>query len=329
MNDFTQDPSCLVLWRFEPGALGSDSIGLHELYPFLAGLSDPVDFWEGTGSIKSTVASPGWYGIEDQYLVAGFPLKAGGGSVGTFCLYYKPIDESFANTILAKWDKCSLRVIEDTGALKVWWGYSDTEYEEGVPNEVDPPLFQTNNAYHLGIKLDGPNKRVTIRARNLSTGEVATYTYDFTNAINIADAIFEIGATTNDSPGTMRGNLDELVVFNRLLSDAEIDQIVAGTFGVPVYPFSPGLPLLTASRQPEINGGTALTAIGDQVDQAIFWELVAYDPITGREGAAMGTLMFQKTITDGAMHCKNYYFSPVNPALVGKIDRVKARIAHA
>jgi hypothetical protein len=39
--------------------------------------------------------------------------------------------------------------------------------------------------------------------------------------------------------------------------------------------------------------------------------------------------MFDKTITDGAKHCKNYYFSPTDPAKAGKVDRVKARIAHA
>lgn len=86
---------------------------------------------------------------------------------------------------------------------------------------------------------------------------------------------------------------------------------------------------LSASRQPTIKGGTSLTAIGDLVGQAVYWELVSYDPVTGLEGAALGSLLYNITITDAAMHSKNYYFSPTDTIHTGKVDRAKARIAHA
>ena len=86
---------------------------------------------------------------------------------------------------------------------------------------------------------------------------------------------------------------------------------------------------LSTSRQPTIKGGTSLTAIGDAVGQGVYWELVSYDPVTGLEGAALGSLLYSRTITDAAMHSKNYSFSPTDTIHTGKVDRVKARIAHA
>jgi hypothetical protein len=69
--------------------------------------------------------------------------------------------------------------------------------------------------------------------------------------------------------------------------------------------------------------------MGDAVDQAVYWELVSYDPETESEGVAMGSLLYEKTVTDGAKLCKNFYFAPTDPAMAGKTDRVKARTAHA
>ncbi len=102
------------------------------------------------------------------------------------------------------------------------------------------------------------------------------------------------------------------------------------------YKFTVGSPAdnplilqLFISGQPRVGGGTALTAIGDAVNQAVYWELVSYDPDTEEEGVALGSLMFARTITDAAKRSKNYYFAPSDPAQAGRLDRVKIRIAHA
>jgi hypothetical protein len=84
-----------------------------------------------------------------------------------------------------------------------------------------------------------------------------------------------------------------------------------------------------ASGQPTIKGGVPLTAIGDAANQAVYWEVVSYDPATGLEGEAVGSLLFDRTVTDGAKHSKNYYYASINPIDTGKIERVKVKIAHA
>jgi hypothetical protein len=320
MNDFSQDPTCKALWRFEPGALIHDSIGANHLTEVQAGASDPVNCWEGSGSLGQG-AGNALYKIADADLGAGFPFKSDGPNVGTFGLYYRRTSD-LPTTFLAKWSKYCFNITETAGFFAILIGLDDTNSEECVLTLGSSEPLQMAVPYYLCIRFDGENKIIDIRCRNINTGDRTFFTFAFIHTLNISDGDFEVALTS--------GNLDELVIFDRLISEEEEDQIVAQTFGAPPpYPYTPGLPLLSASRHPMIKAGTALTATGDQVGQAVYWELVAYDAATGREGAPLGSLMFDKTITDGAKHCKNYYFAPSNPALAGKVDRVKARIAHA
>jgi hypothetical protein len=82
---------------------------------------------------------------------------------------------------------------------------------------------------------------------------------------------------------------------------------------------------IVIASPPMIGCGCAITVIGDSVNQAIYWELVSYDPVTHEEGAPMGALQYDHTKTDAGRCTVNLYMSPTDPADVGKIDRVKVR----
>jgi len=69
--------------------------------------------------------------------------------------------------------------------------------------------------------------------------------------------------------------------------------------------------------------------MGDYSDQALYWELVSFDPATGREGPPLGSLRCDHTRTDQARLSVNVYLAPTDPALAGKIDRVKVRSGRA
>jgi hypothetical protein len=84
---------------------------------------------------------------------------------------------------------------------------------------------------------------------------------------------------------------------------------------------------LFMQSQPRIGGGGVITAKGDAVDQALYWELVSYDPVTQSEGVPLGSLKYQRTRTDAAKLSANIYFAPADPGLAGKIDRVKVKNA--
>jgi hypothetical protein len=74
-----------------------------------------------------------------------------------------------------------------------------------------------------------------------------------------------------------------------------------------------------------IGGGGAITVVSTEENRAIYWELVSYDPETGFEGPAYGSLKWEMTKTDATKRSMNFYFAPTDPIYAGKIDRVKIR----
>ena len=64
---------------------------------------------------------------------------------------------------------------------------------------------------------------------------------------------------------------------------------------------------------PRIGGGGIITAVADYPGQALFWELVSFDPITGLEGAPQGSLKWDHTKADKGGLAANPYLAPVSP----------------
>jgi hypothetical protein len=86
---------------------------------------------------------------------------------------------------------------------------------------------------------------------------------------------------------------------------------------------------LLAPFQPRVKGGGVITVVGDCPDQALYWELVSFDRETGLEGPPLGSLRWDHTRTDQAGLSVNVYLAPTDPALAGKMDRVKVRWGRA
>ena len=79
--------------------------------------------------------------------------------------------------------------------------------------------------------------------------------------------------------------------------------------------------------QPRIKGGAVLSAVGDVPDQALYWELVGLDPETQAEGPGLGSLKWSVTRTDASSRAVNLYQSPTDPALAGRVERIRVRRA--
>ena len=86
---------------------------------------------------------------------------------------------------------------------------------------------------------------------------------------------------------------------------------------------------ISAPFKPYIGAGGVLTVSTGVPEQAIYWELVSWDPDTETEGVAYGSLKYSKTKTDAGGFSTNIYTGPTNPALVGLIDRVKVKCGEA
>lgn len=245
-NDFT-DPRCVALWRFEDGALETDSKGTNTLTPINTPAADLADFKEGAASVVLTNAANKYFTIADASLDAGFPLKSGDATKKvSYCFWYKVSTNGSWRNIFGKWNvtgnKRSLLVANDNGTLRILLGIDGTTYQTVVPGLT----IATNIWYHIAIVIDGVAKTMVVRVWNDTTGAIVlTYSGTFTNALYVTDCAFNIGYDGNYSTTSPDGKYDEFVVFDSLLSATEIDKIRAGTYGV--YEYAPaGIPLTLA-----------------------------------------------------------------------------------
>ena len=84
---------------------------------------------------------------------------------------------------------------------------------------------------------------------------------------------------------------------------------------------------ILAPFYPQVKGGGVITVVADSPGQPIYWELVGLDPVTRQEGAPYGSLRWDHTRANQAGLSCNIYLAPTNPALVGRVDRLK--VSHA
>ena len=88
---------------------------------------------------------------------------------------------------------------------------------------------QAGRWYHLAVVIDGVNRVRKVRRYDATAGTVANYSSTPSNQLRVGAADTTIGALAN--PGNyLDGKLDEMVIFNDLLSDTEIDAIRNGVF---------------------------------------------------------------------------------------------------
>ena len=229
-NDFSKDVTCKALWRFEPGALAVDSIGSNTLTPVNTPTSG-ADYQEGAGSINFVTGSNQYAYINDASLVAGFPLKNGDSlKQATFLIRVYPATSGNARQLISKIASGNLSfwTAIHLSQLIIYWAYNATQfytYNTGV-------IIPVGGYTHLAIRLDGVNEILNVRAYRYSNSTIYTYGVTPGAALNVSNGPFSIAATSAADAGYMLdGEVDELVVFNRLLTDAQIDKVRSQTYG--------------------------------------------------------------------------------------------------
>lgn len=90
-NDFSADERCKALWKFESGALTTDSEGTNTLVASASPpTADTTNYREGAASALFTSADSQCYSIADASLDSGFPWKNGESNLdGSFCFWAK------------------------------------------------------------------------------------------------------------------------------------------------------------------------------------------------------------------------------------------------
>lgn len=238
-NDFSGDSNCVALYNFESGALTTDSKGTNTLTAYNTPVASSTHK-EGSYSADFEHGDNDSYYILDSNLSSNFPLK-NGGSYKDFsvCLWAQFESIYDQNGMVNKYDTVngyrSFSIRCYTGGIRVFIGYNsgasfETLYEGGS--------ITTGRWYHLGFTYE-----YTTRAWKLvvwddtASSKLIDTSGTSTNTISVAPSSFGLGCgwfnstTQPNADSTSDGLIDELVVFNDILSAGEIDQIRAGTYG--------------------------------------------------------------------------------------------------
>lgn len=250
-NDFSADANCVALWRFENGALTTDSKGTNTLIASGTPIADTVNFQEGAASVDLEATENDYFWTLNSSLDAGFPGKSGDTNKKlSVCCWVKPeslpipTSPEFGYGIIAnigQTNKFSWNVTinEDSGShyasLRIGYN-SGGNWEDILHTGV---ALSAGQWYHWGITYQDSDKSYRIRVWDGVSATESTGTS--TNNINIEDGWFVIERVADRAAyGRYDGLIDELVVFNDVLTADEIDYVRAGTYPTGAPPGAGG-----------------------------------------------------------------------------------------
>ena len=238
-NDFSGDDNCIALWQFEPSDLFADSKGTNTLLPQPGQdpTSDTVKHKEGSGSI-SFAKTGGGTNHQRAYMAsgtfdAGFPLDLGDAdskiSVATWLrlssvdddnnFFYKKTMTGPAPGFVPVSFVLNANV---TNGVSIWVynaGWDITTFGTGL---------SVNVWYHAIVTYDGISGEYRIRVWDDTAKEFLS---DDVTGTMLATGIGASGALSvgnGQAPVSTQcftGNLDELVIFNDILTEEEMSDI--------------------------------------------------------------------------------------------------------
>ncbi len=246
-NIFNTDPNCVAVWNLEPGLLTIDSRGTNKLTNYNGVASDTTSFKQGTGCADFNDYN--WLTINDANLTPNFPFKDGTsndrisvtgwvkldslptdhGPYGYKVIYAKDsatwpdFIEGFAITVgqfyypsTNDYRSSFAIMVSHAGSYKQYW----------LPNEV-----VTGRWYHLAVTFTNAGKAYHIRVWDAQAGALLGDTTGVTDDYATFNKLpARLGAIASGTKA-FNGRMDEMVVFNDILTNTEIDKIRQGTYG--------------------------------------------------------------------------------------------------
>jgi hypothetical protein len=230
-NDFSNDSNCVALWKCDTSDILADSIGGNNLTN--DGMLSKTDYYmEGDGSTYAQSANQTQY-ITSANMDAAIPFKQGDSNVVfSICFWFRP------ESTLVSWARYIMGMWESGSALS-WLIYIvDTTSRElavviraGGANE---PYYTGYNLihdrwYHMGFTYNYTDGSFKLRVWDDTAQSVVVNASDnFVNPMQTGANGFNIGGQGNRS---YQGWYDEVVVFDRVLTVDEIDEIRNAAYG--------------------------------------------------------------------------------------------------
>ncbi len=237
-NNFAVDPNCVALWKFEAGKLTVDSIKTNTLTDVNTVDVNTVDFKQGAAAARFHRDDGEFFSIPDANLSSGFPFKNGkSNSKISVCFWVKfdtmnPWPCIFSKNLSKKYGFGVSKTNVDK--IEMFIGYNS-----GITPEIvlHDGIVQQGRWYHVGVTFDNVSKAYRIRIWDATADAVLGADKTGTTVHNVTIDTGEV--RLGHSAGLTRlnynldGLLDEFVVFNDILTPAEIDKIRQGTYGKP------------------------------------------------------------------------------------------------
>jgi|GEM_PF-382658 len=237
-NNFASDPNCVALWQFEDKAFAEDSVGSNRLVNHGASLVT-TDAREGAGCADFRAAQSDWMSINDRDLSADFPTRSGGENADmSVCFWMKPRSFPARNTLISKsilgTNDQSWRLFlgggADSGYLRLALGIGSGNNHKGYDLNASGQQFPRNQWYHVAFTYRDRDREFRVRIWDDVTGKLL---YDYVGTAISRMAITDAPLVLGGLPlmdEFYDGLLDEVAVFNDVLTPAEIDLIRQGRY---------------------------------------------------------------------------------------------------
>lgn len=233
-------PESLARWKFESGALTTDSRSTNTLTDVNTVTADTTNFKEGAASADFEAGSTQYFYRTDANLASGFPLKSGESNTTiTISTWIRPESLITAGQYRMIWGKYA----ENKASL--WFGLDGNEklnmqigYNLGVGEELLGPhaTALTSDAttwYHITGVYNGSTKAFAIMVRDTNCAEVGSdLTGSSTNSISAPeDGPMSIGAVYWSSyVYSFDGLIDDMAIFNTPLTADQATLVCKGLF---------------------------------------------------------------------------------------------------
>lgn len=239
-NPFTIDevpcpPKPVALWRFEPTDFVNDSVGKNHLTNDGAAI-ETTDRREGAGCANLKAGERDSLTIYDDWLSTNFPARNGDPNVVmTLCFWMKPRSFPFNGTVISKY-----QIATDTRSWRLYFGSVPAYHLRlGLGRRTgeeftDYPFSQTsellvaNHWYHVAYSYRASDRYYHVRIWDATDNVLRVEREAIATApMAVTNAPIVLGNTPLES-SYFDGLLDEVAVFNSILTSSQIDKIRRG-----------------------------------------------------------------------------------------------------
>ena len=242
-NVFTTDPNCIGLWTFKDDGAGypeeTDAINSIELFTqYNPPTLDTTNYQEGSAAAAFNGGQS--FQVTDAGLTSDWPIKASSTKTLEISVACWVRCTSFPNDWDWIWGKYRSVDNKKTIGLFIYnFGSSvykfmlSKGYNSGASDEFTSclPELVVDQWYHVAWTWNDATKTAKGRIWDATAGTAYDAEHVNDESMNVEDAPWTIGAFSAGLNDQHEGQIDEVVVFNDILTADEIDEIRLGTYG--------------------------------------------------------------------------------------------------